>query len=45
MTSYRCSCGYAPARDDDLADHLGEMLVPLDDKGSDGQLVAHPLGH
>lgn len=40
MTDHRCSCGYAAASDDDLADHLGEMFSPQDDTAADGQVHA-----
>jgi hypothetical protein len=37
---YCCSCGYVPAGEDDLTDHLVAMFVPDDDTGLDGQLHA-----
>jgi hypothetical protein len=40
MTNHSlCLCGYEATSDEDLSDHLAEVFMPDDDRGSDG--VAH----
>lgn len=48
MNEYTCVCGYEATSDDELADHLGDMIIPDDDTAPDGVLhaeVAGPAGH
>ena len=33
-----CLCGFTPAGEETLADHLGEMFVPSNDADESGQL-------
>jgi hypothetical protein len=40
MKSNQCMCGYQATSDDDLADHLGEWLIPRNDTAEDGQVHA-----
>ena len=37
MPDYTCACGHEAASADELADHVGEMVIPDDDTGPDGQ--------
>jgi hypothetical protein len=39
-TAPECTCGYQAASDDDLADHLGELLIPGNDEDASGQVHA-----
>jgi hypothetical protein len=32
-----CSCGFTPAEDESLTDHLGEMFIPDDDTDEAGR--------
>jgi hypothetical protein len=43
MEALQCSCGYA-GEEDGFGDHLGEVFIPPDDVGTDGQVHAemHP---
>ena len=40
MTDHSCGCGYQASSPEDLAAHLGEMLIPDDDTAPDGQVHA-----
>jgi len=40
MDEIACACGFVPTDDYHLADHLGEVFIPADDRASDGQLHA-----
>jgi serine/threonine-protein kinase RsbW len=40
MKGNQCLCGYQATSDDDLADHLGELLIPGNDMAEDGQFHA-----
>jgi hypothetical protein len=45
VSSTACSCGEAFATAEELDDHFGEVFIPLDDFGLDGQPHAEvPLG-
>jgi len=37
MDEITCACGFVPTDDYHLADHLGEVFIPADDRASDGQ--------
>jgi hypothetical protein len=37
MNDYTCSCGYNTNTADDLDDHIGEMVIAIDDIAPDGQ--------
>ena len=40
MTQHQCTCGYEAEGLDDLTVHFGEMFIPADDVGLDGQVHA-----
>lgn len=40
MTQHRCTCGYEAENPEDLIVHFGEMFIPADDLGPDGQVHA-----
>ena len=40
MTQHPCSCGYKADSPEDLTVHYGEMFIPADDVGPDGQVHA-----
>jgi len=40
MDESTCACGFVPTDDYSLADHLGEVFIPADDRASDGQVHA-----
>ena len=40
MDERTCTCGFVPTDDYHLTDHLGEVLIPADDRAPDGQLHA-----
>jgi hypothetical protein len=44
VTDYACACGYQAVSDEDLADHLGDMLIPNDDTAPDGVRHAEVAG-
>jgi hypothetical protein len=39
-----CVCGYEAASGQDLADHIGEMMIPDDDTAPDGARHAEAAG-
>jgi hypothetical protein len=40
MDEPACTCGFVPTDDYHLADHLGEVFIPADDRAIDGRLHA-----
>ena len=44
MNDYACPCGYQAASDDELANHVGEMMIPDDDTAGDGVRHAEAAG-
>jgi hypothetical protein len=44
VTDYTCACGYEAASDEDLADHIGDMMIPGDDTAPDGVRHAEAAG-
>jgi len=40
MDEIACACGFVPTDDYHLADHLGEVFIPADDRARDGELHA-----
>ena len=40
MTQHHCTCGYQSESPEDLTVHFGEMFIPADDVGPDGQVHA-----
>jgi hypothetical protein len=44
MNDYTCACGYEAVSGDELADHLGDMLIPDDDLAPDGVRHAEAAG-
>jgi hypothetical protein len=40
MNDYTCACGYEAATAEELGDHVGEMIIPLDDIARDGAVHA-----
>ena len=44
MNDYACACGYEVISGDELADHIGDMVIPDDDTALDGVLHAEAAG-
>ena len=44
MNEFRCACGYQVASDDELADHVGDLMIPADDTAPDGVRHAEVAG-
>ena len=40
MNDYTCACGFRANTAADLGDHIGEMVIPLDDIAPDGRVHA-----
>ena len=45
MSDYTCACGFEAATAEELADHVGEMVIPLDDTAPDGVVHAEAARH
>jgi hypothetical protein len=44
VNDYSCVCGYQAVSNEDLADHIGDMVIPDDDTTPDGVLHAEVAG-
>jgi len=44
MTGHTCACGYEAVSGDELADHIGELMIPADDIAPDGVRHAEAAG-
>ena len=40
MNDYTCACGFEAATAEELGDHVGEMVIPLNDIARDGRAHA-----
>ncbi len=44
MNDYTCVCGHEAICGEDLADHVGDMMIPDDDTATDGVRHAEAAG-
>jgi hypothetical protein len=44
MTDHVCACGFEAISDDELADHVGDLMIPDDDIAPDGARHAEAAG-
>jgi hypothetical protein len=44
MNDRICACGFEADSDDELADHVGDMMIPDDDTAADGVRHAEAAG-